>query len=96
MKIRTLNKRRKRLNKYKMFLLAHMYSAIKTIKSKDYLITDYIEEFLRRIYFYRKSAIEIFTPNKSYYFNFYENPLMENYKDDMAESNLVNIISLLN
>ena len=40
MKIRTLNKRRKRLNKYKMFLLAHMYSAIKTIKSKDYLITE--------------------------------------------------------
>ena len=40
MKIRTLNKRRKRLNKYKMFLLAHMYAAIKTIKSKDYLITE--------------------------------------------------------
>lgn len=40
MKIRTLNKRRKRINKYKMFLLAHMYSAIKIIKSKDYLITE--------------------------------------------------------
>ena len=37
MRIRTLNKRRKRLNKYKMFLLAHMYSAIRTIKSKDSL-----------------------------------------------------------
>ena len=54
-----------------------------------------IRMIIRRIYFYRKSAMEIFTSNKSYYFNFYENPLMENYKDDMAESNLVNIISLL-
>lgn len=40
MKIRTLNKRRKRLNKYKMFFLAHLNSAIKTIKNKDYLITE--------------------------------------------------------
>ena len=37
MRIRTLNKRRKRLNKYKMFLLAHMYSAIKFIRTKDLL-----------------------------------------------------------
>lgn len=35
MRIRTLNKRRKRLNKYKMFLLAHIYAVNKTIKSKD-------------------------------------------------------------
>ena len=54
-----------------------------------------IRMILRRIYFYRKSAIEIFTSNKSYYFNFYENPLMENYHDKMAESNSINIISLL-
>ena len=40
MKIRTLNKRRKRLNKYKMFFLAHLNSAIKTIKNKDYLIIE--------------------------------------------------------
>lgn len=40
MKIRTLNKRRKRLNKYKMFFLTHINSAIKTIKTKDYLITE--------------------------------------------------------
>ena len=37
MKIRTLNKRRKRLNKYKMILLSHLNSAIKI---KDYLITE--------------------------------------------------------
>lgn len=37
MRIRTLNKRRKRLNKYKMFLLAHMYSVIKFIRTKDLL-----------------------------------------------------------
>ena len=54
-----------------------------------------IRMILRRIYFYRKSAIEIFTSNKSYYFNFYENPLMENYHDKMAESNSINILSLL-
>lgn len=40
MKIRTLNRRRKRLNKYKMFFLVHFKSAIKTIKTKDYLITE--------------------------------------------------------
>lgn len=40
MKIRTLNKRRKRLNKYKMFFLAHLNGATKTIKNKDYLITE--------------------------------------------------------
>ena len=37
MKIRTLNKRRKRLNKYKMIFLSHLNSAIKI---KDYLITE--------------------------------------------------------
>ena len=37
MKIRTLNKRRKRLNKYKMIFLPHLNSAIKI---KDYLITE--------------------------------------------------------
>jgi hypothetical protein len=50
---------------------------------------------LRRIYFYRKSAIEIFTTNKSYYFNFFENPLLENNQDKMAETNSHNLISLL-
>lgn len=40
MKIRTLNKRRKRLNKYKMFFLVHLNGATKTIKNKDYLITE--------------------------------------------------------
>ena len=53
-----------------------------------------IRMILRRIYFYRKSAIEIFTSNKSYYFNFYENPLMEDYHEKMAESNIINILSL--
>ena len=48
MKIRTLNKRRKRLNKYKMFFLAHLNSATKTIKNKDYLI---IETSGFRMYF---------------------------------------------
>ena len=56
---------------------------------------DDIRMILRRIYFYRKSAVEIFTSNKSYYFNFYENPLMENYHNKMAESNSINVISLL-
>ena len=54
-----------------------------------------IRMILRRIYFYRKSGLEIFTSNKSYYFNFHENPLMENYEENMAESNLINVISLL-
>ena len=54
-----------------------------------------IRMILRRIYFYRKSAIEIFTSNKSYYFNFFENPLLENNKDKMGETNSHNLISLL-
>ena len=32
---------------------------------------------MKRIYFYRKSGLEIFTNNKSYYFNFPVNPLTE-------------------
>ena len=54
-----------------------------------------IRMIIRRIYFYRKSAFEIFTSNKSYYFNFCENPLMENYMDKMGEINAHNILSLL-
>ena len=54
-----------------------------------------IRMILRRIYFYRKSAFEIFTSNKSYYFNFFENPLLENNQDKMAETNSHNLISLL-
>ena len=54
-----------------------------------------IRMIIRRIYFYRKSALEIFTWNKSYYFNLCENPLMENYKEKMGESNSIKILTLL-
>jgi hypothetical protein len=54
-----------------------------------------IRLILRRIYFYRKSGLEIFTSNKSYYFNLYENPLMDNYKEGMSDTNSINIFTLL-
>ena len=46
-----------------------------------------IRFIVKRVYFYRKSGIEIFTNNKSYYFNFAENPSMKNYQERMAENN---------
>ena len=38
-----------------------------------------IRMILRKIYFYRKSAVEIFTKNKSYFFNFSHKTSSENY-----------------
>ena len=38
-----------------------------------------IRMILNKIYFYKKSAIEIFTNNKSYYFNFVENARNQDY-----------------
>lgn len=38
MKIRTLNKRRKKLNKYKAFLMKYIHDANKLIKSNDPLL----------------------------------------------------------
>ena len=46
---------------------------------------------LRRIYFYRKTAIEIFTVTKSYYFNFAEDFNINNSKK--GENNCLNIIN---
>ena len=40
-----------------------------------------IRMILRRIYFYRKSAVEIFTENKSYYFNFADKTSEQNEKN---------------
>ena len=54
-----------------------------------------IRLIMKRIYFYRKSGLEIFTNNKSYYFNFSENPLMENYKLKMGENNCNDFFSLI-
>ena len=38
-----------------------------------------IKMIIKRIYYYRKSAIEIFTYRKSYYFNFYEEKDLNNF-----------------
>ena len=46
---------------------------------------------LRRIYFYRKTAIEIFTRTKSYYFNFAEDCNIKDSKK--GEHNCLNIIN---
>ena len=40
---------------------------------------DDIRLMIKRIYFYRKSAIEIFTETKSYYFNFFEENRTEDF-----------------
>ena len=45
-----------------------------------------IRLIMRRIYFYRKSGLEIFINNKSYYFNFAVNPLSKN--DDFKNGEL--------
>lgn len=57
MKISTYNKRRKRLNKYKMFLLAHLYSAIRAIKTKDSLLTETpgFKMYLSHLHYIHKS-----------------------------------------
>ena len=57
---------------------------------------DDIRLIMKRIYFYRKSGIEIYTKNKSYYFNLAENPLMKNYKEKMAEKNCKEFFNIIN
>ena len=54
-----------------------------------------IRLIMKKIYFYRKSAIEIFTKNKSYYFNFSENPSIENYKEKIGENNCNEFFTLI-
>ena len=76
------------------------YGSFFTCPNKDcnILIKINIEDIrmiLRRIYYYRKSGFEIFTSNKSYYFNLYENSALDNYKEKMGESNCIKIITLL-
>ena len=51
-------------------------------KDKNRIIKIYFNEIrfiLKRIYFYRNSAIEIFTQTKSYYFNFSSQENLENF-----------------
>ena len=57
---------------------------------------DDIRFIIKRIYFYRKSGIEIFTKNKSYYFNFSANSSMKNYKEKMGENNCNDFFSIIN
>ena len=57
---------------------------------------DDIRFIIKRIYFYRKSAIEIFTKNKSYYFNFADNPSMKNYIEKMGENNCNYFFTVIN
>ena len=54
-----------------------------------------IKLIMRRIYFYRKSAIEFFTKTKSYLFNFAENPLLNNNEKGISERNCDIFINLL-
>ena len=54
-----------------------------------------IKLIMRRIYFYRKSAIEFFTKTKSYLFNFAENPLLNNNEKRISERNCEIFINLL-
>ena len=61
------NKKKENLCFGAIFVCPEKYMNIKiVINIKD------IRMILKRIYFYRKSAIEIFTVNKSYFFNFTE------------------------
>ena len=49
-------------------------------KNKKILINfDEIRLILKKIFYYRKSAVEIFTEAKSYYFNFYEEKSLEEF-----------------
>ena len=51
----------------------------KDMNSKIVINVKDIRMILRKIYFYRKSAVEIFTKNKSYFFNFSHKTSSENY-----------------
>ena len=77
------------------------YGAVFPCPEKDFFVKikiniDDIRLIVKRIYFYRKSGIEIFTKNKSYYFNFAENSSMENYKEKMGENNCKEFFNLIN
>ena len=54
-----------------------------------------IRLIIKRIYFYRKSGIEFFTKTKSYFFNFAENPLYNDYEKGIGEKNCDIFINLL-
>ena len=54
-----------------------------------------IRLIMRRIYFYRKSGIEFFTKTKSYFFNFAENPLLNNNEKGISEKICDIFINLL-
>ena len=77
------------------------YGAFFPCSEKDCFIKikiniDDIRFIIKRIYFYRKSGIEIFTKNKSYYFNFVENTSMKNYIEKMGENNCNDFFLIIN
>lgn len=79
MKIRTLNKRRKRLNKYKMFLLAHIYAANKTIKSKDSITkTPGFRMYINHLHYIYKSK-----KYKQFYYEMKQGEKITNEKKDI-------------
>ena len=69
-----------------------------------------IRMIIKRIYYYRKSGIEIFTPSKSYYFNFYNEEDLDtffsifiecfindlSYEPIKIENNLIGYINIKN
>ena len=65
----------------------------KDMNRKKIIKIDIVRLVLRRIYFYRKTAIEIFTNTKSYYFNFAEDVNVENSeKGEMNSQILINML----
>ena len=64
-KLQNYNKKKEKLCFGAVFVCPDKYKNIKII-----IPVKNIRMILKKIYFYRKSAVEIFTTNKSYYFNF--------------------------
>ena len=81
------NKKKDKLCYGAIFVCPEKYMNIKiVIDIKD------IRMILKRIYFYRKSAVEIFTTNKSYYFNFADDS--DKNTANFSEKNCENFINM--
>ena len=81
------NKKNEKLCYGAIFVCPEKYMNIKiVIDIKD------IRMILKRIYFYRKSAVEIFTTNKSYYFNFADDSTKNTSK--FSEKNCENFTNM--
>jgi len=84
--IKNLDKRIKLNSDFAKYRNSYCYGQIFKCSEKEYnrkieIDSNDIRMILQKIYYYRKSAVEIFTETKSYFFNFFSEEDMEKFMD---------------